>query len=455
LVGNRTQAPIPLEARLSLSSLDWNRSTLRDVYDRLGTHKPSWDASAREALDLFAKFSARAEDMEAETTVGISNAVSKAMRVGCQDPLVLYLYARFCIPNTGARQEEIALAYQRAAEALRRTEYPPIRKFYSFVRAANRLRDTPGMLRREGGLEAYNGFVDEGRTLFLQALDSDPGLPAREAFELAHTVLYSGFLPPEEKNTNYFAMEKRLFAGWPNHPLMHLLKGTFYRDYAWEARGPLLAMNVTEEGWMGMRERLTVAEQSLLKAWEGDPTDFRVANQMLRVELLQGQGRERFELWFDRAMTLNPSNDVACMQKILYLSTAYYGSPGDILKFGRECAATTRWTGNVPLVLPEAHAATAFDEDYWKDPAVWIEIKSCFEKFFAANPQNKVCRQNYARFAYRCEQWDDLAEQIDRIGPEVNYTYFGGKHVYLGMVKKANTFKRRGPEVTKPQTQGN
>ncbi len=114
-----------------------------------------------------------------------------------------------------------------------------------------------------------------------------------------------------------------------------------------------------------------------------------------------------------------------------------------MLVFGRECLNSDKWGWRVPLVLVDAHdAAAAYIRDaearkaYWKQPKVWPELKASFEKFFRLNPDAVSWRHNYARYAYWCEQWDDLNRQLALMGP-VNYSYFGGKEEYEKMVQLA------------------
>lgn len=65
------------------------------------------------------------------------------------------------------------------------------------------------------------------------------------------------------------------------------------------------------------------------------------------------------------------------------------------------------------------------------------DIKRSFEKFFELNPKAISWRHNYARYAYWCEQWDVLQEQINLMGEEINYSYFGGREEFDKMVKLA------------------
>src|SRR5262249_4187778 len=111
--------------------------------------------------------------------------------------------------------------------------------------------------------------------------------------------------------------------------------------------------------------------------------------------------------------------------------------------FGRECVATN-YEGRVPLILVDIHQEISNylpDEDarraYWKQPFVWDDIKSSFEKFFELNPEAVGWRHNYAWYANQCEQWASVMEQVRQFGSDTNYTYFGGKDAFDKMVKRA------------------
>ena len=121
---------------------------------------------------------------------------------------------------------------------------------------------------------------------------------------------------------------------------------------------------------------------------------------MMRVELGQGKGRPRMELWFKRAADLNPNYYDAFYAKLYYLEPKWYGSPKDMIEFGRECVNSKKWGGQVPLILKDAHEALIKYEPakdkpgYWKRPEVWKDINAAFEKFFALNPQENGWRHS-------------------------------------------------------------
>jgi len=182
----------------------------------------------------------------------------------------------------------------------------------------------------------------------------------------------------------YDALEPVIFKNWPSESSVYLLKGTFCTDYAWQGRGGAFADKVTDQGWGLFEERLAEAEKALAKAWELNPRDARTARAMITVELGQGKGRDRMEMWFKRATDLNPNYYDAFHAKLYYLEPKWFGSPEDMLAFGRECVASKKWGGRVPLILRDAHEVLAKLEkkdqraDYWKRP------QSCLREILCA-----------------------------------------------------------------------
>jgi tetratricopeptide (TPR) repeat protein len=240
----------------------------------------------------------------------------------------------------------------------------------------------------------------------------------------------------------YRGIERLLFQNWPNESVPWFIKGKFYTKFAWIARGGGYADTVTEAGWKLMAERLKEAEAALLRAWQLNPKDPRIATAMITVELGQGRGKAHMESWFERAMEVDPNNFEACEAKRYYLEPKWHGSTLEMLAFGRECVRSTQWGGRVPLVLVDAHEALAryLDEEdrpeYWLQPQVWHDLKSAYDKFFELNPNATGWRHNYARHAYQCGKWAVFLDMLPSLG-SVNYDFFGGQTEFESMVRSA------------------
>jgi hypothetical protein len=405
--------------------LKWNLDTLVGDYQRLGSHNPKWDASAKSALEAFARARTHAETNEKFSTA-IADAAKTAVTNGCDDPMIKYLYTRYVVAKEKRSPLELAQIYASIAENLNHTERPPIRKFYVALRAAEGF-DTGTKIN----WRVVHHWRDEAKRS-LAATVNDKQTPGQEIVEAWAALLEAVVRNRHEKNDFYLSLEPEIFKNWPSESGIYLIKGRFYVQYAWEARGDGEVNTVTPEGWELFKKRLGVAEDALTKAWSLNPHDERIARGMMTVELGQGKGRARMEQWFERAMNLNPNDYEACGAKLYYLEPKWYGSVDAMLEFAHECLHSEKWGGRVPLIVVDAHDALAnllspeLRKEYWKQPEVWKDLHEAFEKFFRLNPNTTASRHNYALYAFYAEDWAELNRQLPLLGT-VNYSYFGGK----------------------------
>jgi len=421
--------------------LEWNRETLVLDYERHGKRNAKWDKSAKLALETFAK--SRAGISSADNSISsIAVEVKNAVTNGCDDPMINYLYGRFVLPNEAHTSLHHSEMYASAAEAMDHDKRAPIRKFYAALRAAEAFN-----LGTASTLAPLHHWRNEAKR-FLTEVANDKDTPGKEVAEAWTQLLDSVAKSKDEWHDIYLSLETVIVKNWPAEPGIYLLKGRYYADYAWESRGTGYADSVTSQGWALYEKRLEVAEEALTKAWELNPRDERIARAMMTVELGQGKGRARMEQWFERAMALNTNYYDACWAKLYYLEPKWHGSRDAMLEFAAECLNSKKWGGHVPYVLVDAHEEIAKTlapesrQDYWKRSEVWADIHAVFEKFFRLNPQESGYHHNYARYAYRAEQWDELNTQISLLG-SINYDYFGGKEKYDEMVRLAKGHARQ------------
>lgn len=433
-------APAKLDKEAE-SRLKWNLDTLVGDYNRHGKRNPKWDEAARAGLTGFAEARIPTTRDWQSLAARIADATRKAVTNGCDDPLILYLYARYVTSTERHTPKEYADAFRRSAEGLSKSEYSPIRKFYAALRTAETLKpgtNTPPEVH-EWRIRA-NEYLNEALR--------DKSMPVREAYDACEQLLTVVKQNPAQYERFYRSFETNLFNNWPSDESIYLLKGIFYLKYAWNGRGGEYAPKVTDKGWELFATRLAEAEKALNKAWELDPHDARIAREMITLELGQGKGRPRMELWFKRATDLDPNYYDAFEAKRYYLEPKWYGSPEDMLEFGRECVNSKKWGGHTALILRDAHESLAryLDEAdrpaYWKQPSVWKDIHAAFEKFFELNPDEIGWHHNYALYAYRAEQWDELNRQLPLLG-EVNYEFFGGRQKYDKMVQEAKAHQKK------------
>ena len=432
----KTTAPTSVAAKQS--RLDWNLKTTVGAYQEIGNTDPKWDESATNALAEFAASRSQSFAPDEDWTTIIRTNCDAAVQAGCDDPMIRYLYIKFSMSETNTPQT-FAAAFCKTADDMQQSSYPAIRKFYASLRA---LQQVYFAYSTNADHETIHEQAEGIMNNLLDILD-DKTAPPGEVYDACHETLaaYGGGKTAYENC--YGKIEQPLFQNWPNESVSWLLKGEAYIAMAWFARGGGYANTITDEGAKTFATDLAIADQSLEHAWALNSKDSRIPHQMMKVELGQGKGRGTMELWFRRAMTINPNDYDACSSKLYYLEPKWYGSTDAMLEFGRECVTNTMWGGRVPLILEAAHNNICNEyidkseqTNYWSQPEVWADIKSAYERFFELNPDATRYYHNYAYYAYRAADWDKLNELIPKLGP-VNYDFFGGKDEFDKMVQLA------------------
>ena len=436
----KAATPKPIQSTLSPEQakeqrLTWNLKTLVEAYEKAGHTSPKWDEPAKRALTEFARTRSKSTESNEAWGLIISINCIAAVDAGCDDPMIRYLHARFVTGEQRLSAKECADVLCKAATALQQSSYPDIRKFYASLRAVQQLYSAFGTNADTQAIGSVGGGIKN----YLEDAIKDKTMPLEDVYDACHEgiEIYRG------TQNLYEEIEKPLFDRWPDRSEIWLLKGEAYIKKAWNARGGGYAYTVSDKGWEHFNERLATAEEALEHAWKLNPKDPEIARQMMTVMLGQGEGRDRMELWFDRAMVLDPNDYDACSRKLYYLEPKWYGSREAMLDFGRECVQNTNWAGRVPLVLVDAHwnfcrgyIDKSEQTNYWKQPDVWAEIKSAYDRFFQLNTNTVGYYEYYAWYAYQAGQWDVLNELIPKLGPETYY-HFGGKDEFDKIVRLA------------------
>jgi hypothetical protein len=115
--------------------LKWNLRTTVGQYEKSGRHDQKWNGPAKEALTLYSQWRSSALGQNDELARQIGRRAQEAVAVGCSDPLVLYVHARFVLNRPGHTTAEIAAAHWKIAASLKASQYCSLRKFYGFLRA--------------------------------------------------------------------------------------------------------------------------------------------------------------------------------------------------------------------------------------------------------------------------------------------------------------------------------
>ena len=213
----------------------------------------------------------------------------------------------------------------------------------------------------------------------------------------------------------------------PENPVRIALDGTYFTDAAWCARGSDWAGKVTDQGWKLFAERLAKADTILEAGFAKYPQEGEMAVVMLTVELGQGQGRDRMEAWFQKAIKVNPDDYDAYSSKDYYLQPKWYGSIEDLLTFGQEAEKTDRWDSMIATILTKGLAIDADNDDsVYKRDDVWPAVEKNYREFLRRYPKSVGIRTYFAKHAYDGGHLDIAREQFKILGPDWDPTAIDG-----------------------------
>jgi hypothetical protein len=348
--------PIPQDAarmeQRARERLEWNRRTLRGAYDKVGKKSPRWDDAAHEALELAAGMFSSAGDPPI-VAFQVHAPAKKAVEAGCDDPLVLYLYARTSVGPNFPRPPGYSQRIQAAATAMAASSSSPFRRATAVMAAieseAARKNLTPEQSREiELGLDAVLDLLSKSVAEDMRSVDWED-----RWFEQIKSVIALRTKLGGDSKAAFDGVDAKLAQIRGIEPLRLTLKGDFQINWAWESRTGAPARDVTPEQFRIFAERLQEARAALALAWKENPAEPHVARLMMIVEKGMGQGdRQAMETWFERAMTADGNDLEACLQKLDWLDPRWHGGDthDEMMAFARQCAATGNWRSGITLI---------------------------------------------------------------------------------------------------------
>jgi hypothetical protein len=201
---------------------------------------------------------------------------------------------------------------------------------------------------------------------------------------------------------------------------------------------------VTPQGWKDFADRLAVASEVLKRAADLEPGNPDPPTYLLTVALGQGWSRDELDKWYQRALDADPDNYAAAEAVRYYLEPKWYGSPDEMIAFGRSCFETRNWHGNMAFMLVDAHIALAKEstntEAYYRDAKVWADLSSVYIAYLQVYPKDDEVRSKYAYYACQCQQWTTANELFKQLGDNADDDVFGGKEKLQQM--KADAAKK-------------
>ena len=251
--------PIPQDAermeRRARDRLAWNRRTLAEAYKAVGKKDPRWNKPALEALDLAARMFAQQGDPPI-SLADVHVPARRGVEAGCDDPMILYLYAR---SSGGAKPEEYRRRLRRAADAMATGGYPPIRRATALLLAIDEkmTKDDPTRADREAVGRDIEAVID----LLPRSVAEDPrGYDWEEGWDRMLKAARADYAWAEDDaKAGIDRLDARLAKIHGVEALRLATKGEFLIHWAWDARTTAFAGGVTEQQFRTFEERLKQA----------------------------------------------------------------------------------------------------------------------------------------------------------------------------------------------------
>jgi tetratricopeptide (TPR) repeat protein len=430
--------------------IDYTRRLMVEAYETSPYRDPKWDGPARAALLAMAEvWSEDPRNTGDEENIIMSNSRA-AIAAGCSDPMVRFALARAMGKLGGTWTYPQAIEHGNAAGFARKdAHYSPYIRAYMFLMGAWHEHGFGEFVDDPDWENCSKEFLQRCLAL-LPEVFGDKDLPPELVIELIDNL---GGLSKTVQDDRMVLVDRamKLLEKSPQPKSIALSAlGSQMIAYAWDARGVGLAGTVTQQGWKLFQERIDLARQLLEQAWKLDPSSCEAANDMITVMMAGGGKRDEMELWFKRAMSLDPGNWTACSRKMLYLQPKWHGSFEEMLEFGRALAREGNWAGQLPLILEDAHWTIAHygpaakwpvpDTSYFKKPGVWADLRPLYEAQLQRTPESRRWRTRYMLAAAWAGQWNVAGEQLEKLNNKPSSRVIG---VVVTDVQKQIEARRR------------
>lgn len=410
---------------------------------KMDTHySPNWDVVINELAQRYVKTL-----IQGQQDVTLFTQARRAVDQGCLDPFIRYIrlrqrYEYAELPNEKMAQESVAVV-----DALHQAHYPPLIRAYALARALTICDAVWG--NRDPATRQR--LIEMRWTATLECIEAD-NMDERLTRPLVEMLNDSYQNSKSNREAAFKRIDAALIRRFGDCASIHLLRGKRAIDRAWEARGGGYANTVTQEAWTTFGRELLTASKELECAWQLDPKEVSIAENMITVCMGLGLPRNAMEEWFNKGIATGQDGSNLCDGKLYYLAARWHGSLEQQLEFARECLQHPEYGRAAVLSLWQTHkshqSVNQLPRSYYAQPAVWNDIKQSFSKYFQVYPDAVPLRMRYAYHAWLAKDWKTLSEQLARADPNVtDMKEIGGRAVYDQMAAGAKKHQGK-PEKT-------
>lgn len=406
--------------------LEFNLRTSVEAYKNVGSNDDAWDEQAIKFLTEMARHFSGSEGYKSRTE--LIEIAEPLAEMGCDDPLVKYCHGAMLMDEAKDKPSKArGLRFVHSSYAgLVEKGYPASRSFAAAKRIWKQLKtEDDNKEEAEKYLELAKQHALE--TLLLDDLENHDGHALYD-----YLNGFASSLPMDQREE--FCEEAK--AHEEASPfLINMLAGDYHIRAAWNSRGGGFAPEVTDEGWKGFGEHMTLARAALEKAWEAAPQHPVAAAKMIRVAMASSRSSlSEMRLWFDRAVAAQVDYRDAYTNLAFGLMPRWHGSHDRMYQFGLECIATDRYDTDIPYQLCDNLWRIMRDDHnssgnrYVRKPGIYENVRTVCQNYV----DRGIIKSNvpwwktvWLGFAYLAEEWDDAGRLLEELDSDLNTDALG------------------------------
>ncbi len=420
----------------------FQQRTMEEAYQTAGKRNPSWDEAALKFIKDCRLYLAY-DHFSAENQDKLVNAGEKLLAMGCDDPLVVYLYGALLQDRGDLEKAQQNL--EKAVAGFRESKYPRARAAFS----AKRLAEVCAELEGEEA-ESVAAHWKLAKEWTVESFRDSSYLAGESRIALKIVDDLWGYAPLEYTENTYKALCDEPGA---DPYVVAVMGGVLYIDKAWEERGSDWAYTVSESGWRGFKKNLKVARELLTEAWQQYPEYPEAPAEMIVVT--KGESEEAQEparQWFDRAVAAQMDYPIAYDYYLNYLLPRWHGSHEEMYDFAVECLETKRFDTEVPhrflRVLCDITLEKSNDSEYWDLPETAPRLETLFKGYesVGTNEEQTRWKSRHVAAAWKMRDWKTARALLDELGSQYDNSFFNVYFYENGDYATSQIYAFSGPE---------
>jgi tetratricopeptide (TPR) repeat protein len=385
------QEPIPQDSERMKKRRTQRLASVRasgvETYARVGSRNPKWDTVVKDALEKVA-IAKVMSDRDGDAVMAAVDALTEAVRLGCDDPYVRYLQLQYSqrIIKLGRITPEAVAEFVAAGRALQASAYPAIRRANA---AHNANISLPAPKTLDGVVDSLKSTDWAAEIeLAVQALRDDPDGGAETYVDLASLAQTYFIRVPGGRQKAYEAFRDALNDVPNADAVRHWMTGRFLLDRAQGKWAMAIAEVNPEENKRGSANDVEAAADAFEEAWKIDPTHAEIAVGRMHAAGRLGQ-LDEMEAWFRKAITVDGDCYAAVKGKAEFLRPRSGGHREAVRQFADRLAETRNWHGMLPMeAISMLRGIESFDMTPRMDDRDWATVERICDDFLKERPDS-------------------------------------------------------------------